>query len=324
MNSSADRYYSGEKMLLYDVDKRPGGRSIEEVEGVVYGHSDNGRPLHLDILRPTDKGDQARLAIVWIHGGGWGGRGVVDTYKQGTYVNYPFALEGYFTVTIEYTLSARAPFPAQIHDCKASIRWLRAHSERYHIDPDRIAVWGRSAGGHLCSLLGTSAEVAELEGEGGWEVQSSRVNAVIDYFGPTDLNTIAGPQNGPKAAHIRHVVGTFLGGSIEENRSVAAVASPIRYITPEAPPFLIIHGEDDLPVRFSQGQSLHEALRKNEVQSNLVRVRNVGHGLLPSKTGVGIEPSLSELYGIIREFLRTRFGEPEGGSSVTLPDSAEI
>ena len=111
---------------------------------------------------------------------------------------------------------------------------------------------------------------------------------------------------------------------IEENRSVAAVASPIRYITPEAPPFLIIHGEDDLPVPFSQGQSLHEALRKNEVQSTLVRVRNVGHGLLPSKTGVGIEPSLSELYGIIRGFLRTRFGEPEGGSSVTLPDSAEI
>ena len=143
--SAADRYYSGEKMLLYDVDKRPGGRSIEEVEGVVYGHSDNGRPLHLNILLPAHKGNRARPAIVWIHGGGW-------------------------------------------------------------------------------------------------EDQSSRVNAVIDYFGPTDLNTIAGPQNGPKEAHIRHVVGMFLGGAIEEKRSLAAVASPISYATPETPPFLIIHG----------------------------------------------------------------------------------
>ena len=231
--SAAEDYFPGGKRLLYDVEERPESRSIEEIEGVVYGRSDAGRPLHADILRPEEEPDKARPAIVWIHGGGWGWRGTADTYKQGKYVNYPFALEGYFTVSIEYTLTTRAPFPAQIHDCKAAIRWLRAHSEEYCIDPGRIAVWGRSAGGHLCSLLGTSTGEGELEGKGGWEDQSSEVNAVIDFFGPSDLNTIAGPHNGHKEAHIRNVVGMFLGGAIEEKRSLAAVASPISYANPE-------------------------------------------------------------------------------------------
>ncbi len=152
-----------------------------------------------------------------------------------------------------------------------------------------------------------------MEGEGGWEDQSSEVNAVIDFFGPSDLTTIAGPHNGHKEAHIRNVVGMFLGGAIEEKRSLAAVASPISYAKPKTPPFLIIHGEDDLPVPFAQGRSLHEALQSNGVPSILVPVRNAGHGLLPSKAGTGIEPPLTELYGIIREFLGTHFGEPEEG-----------
>ena len=209
-------------MLLYDVDPQLRGHPIEEIEGVVYGHSDEGRPLHLNIMRPAAESAQPLPVIIWIHGGGWGWRGVEDTYRQGTYINCPFALQGYFTVTIEYTLSTYAPYPAQIQDCKAAIRWLRAHSHDYNIDPDRIGVWGRSAGGHLCSLLGTSSEVTELEGKGGWPDQPSHVNAVLDYFGPTDLNVIAGPHNGPKEEHIRMVVGRFLGGPIERKRSLAS------------------------------------------------------------------------------------------------------
>jgi acetyl esterase/lipase len=305
MVSAEERYRSGEYRLLYDVPAGTQECPVEEIDNVVYGHSDTGRPLRLNILRPMDTGGEPRPAMIWIHGGGWGWRGIDDTFRQGAYINFPFATEGYFTATIEYTLTTRSPFPAQIHDCKAAVRWLRAHAGQYNVDPGRIGVWGRSAGGHLCSLLGTSGNVDELEGSGGWEDQSSRVNTVVDYFGPTDLTTIAGPHNGEKEEHIRNVVGMFLGGPIEENSARARSASPMTYISPEAAPTLIIHGASDLPVPFSQGQALYRALQEKGVPASLIKVRHAGHGLLPSEDGAVIEPSLAELYVEIRDFLKT-------------------
>lgn len=303
MISSKDRYLAGNRMLLYDVTNEPLERPIEEITRVAYSRSVTGDPLHLNILRPAEPAERPRPVMVWIHGGGWGWRGIDDTYLQGAYVNYPFALEGYFTVAVEYTLSARAPFPAQIHDCKAAIRWLRAHSEEYNIDRDRIAVWGRSAGGHLCALLGTSGEAAELEGNGGWSGFSSQVNAVIDYFGPTDLTALAGTHNGEKEAHVRNLLRLLLGGSIEERLALARTADPMHYIAEGSPPFLIIHGDSDLPVPFSQSEALHKALASRNAPSILVRVSNAGHGLLPDKPDASIDPTLPELHEQIRRFL---------------------
>ena len=290
-------------MFLYDVAEGTRDRAIEEITGVIYAQSDTGDPLRMNILHGAEPTKTPRPAMVWIHGGGWGWRGIKDTYLQGAYVNYPFALEGYFTAAIEYTLSPRAPFPAQIHDCKAAIRWLRAHASQYNIDPDRIGVWGRSAGGHLCNLLGTTGEVKDLEGTGGWGDYPSHVNAVLDYFGPTDLASIAGPHNGDKEAHIRNLLSLFFDGPIEERLSLAQRANPIRYVTPQAAPFLIIHGEQDLPVPISQGKALHEALLAHGVPSTFVRVNNAAHGLLPSPPGSTIDPALPELYAHIRDFL---------------------
>ena len=287
---------------LYDVGPGFADVAIQEIRGIDYARSDLGRKLRLNILRPVEKSSKPRPVIVWVHGGGWGWRGVADTYDQGTHVNYAFAMRGYFTVAIEYTLTSEAPFPAQIHDCKAAIRWLRAHAEEYHIDPEKIGVWGRSAGGHLVSLLGTSAGNPDLEGNGGWPESPSHVNAVLDYFGPTDLNSIAGPHNGEKEAHIRMVVGKFLGGPIEDRRELAELANPIRYVTQDSPPFLIIHGEKDLPVPFFQGEALHRCLASKGIESRLIGVKGAGHGLLPSVEGVPIEPALPELHAIIGDF----------------------
>ena len=109
----------------------------------------------------------------------------------------PFATKGYAVASINYRLSQHAVFPAQIEDCKAAIRWLRANAAKYGLDPDHIGVWGASAGGHLVAMLGTTGGVKEFEGTGGNLDQSSRVQCVVDWFGPSDLPTMAGRHDEP-------------------------------------------------------------------------------------------------------------------------------
>ena len=147
---------------------------------LVYAKVD-GRELKLDVYW-DETAEGTMPLIVCVHGGGWT-EGSKDWCPALRMVK-----SGYVAASINYRLSQHAPFPAQIHDCKAAIRWLRAHAKDYHIDPKRIGVWGGSAGGHLVALLGTTGGNKELEGSvGGNMEQSSRVQAVCDFFGPTDL-----------------------------------------------------------------------------------------------------------------------------------------
>jgi acetyl esterase/lipase len=263
---------------------------IEEIREVVFGRG-GSRLLRLNIARPKQLPKEPMPAIVFIHGGAWRGG------SYGGSQNYPFAAKGYFTVNIEYRLSGEATFPAQIHDCKAAIRWLRANAYKYNIDAERMGVWGSSAGGHLAALLGTSGDVAELEGEGGSEGFSSRVQAVVDLFGPTDFSKMGGRHNNIDSPECQ-----LVGGLLCERAELVSLANPITYVTPDDPPFLIIHGEKDRAVPFNQSELLDKAFRKAGVESTLIKVENGDHGFRPNPPDAPMKPTRQQILRMIMDF----------------------
>lgn len=223
----------------------------------------NDTALTLDLYSPK-KVSGPLPVIVWVHGGGW---------RRGGKRKCPAVAlvpDGFAVASIDYRLSGAAPFPAQIEDCKAAVRWLRANAAKYNLDADRIGVWGMSAGGHLAALLGTSGGVPELEGSGDNMKYSSRVQAVCDVAGPVDL--LALTNLGPKR---RFAIEGLLGGTPEKDK--ATTASPLHYVSKDDPPFLIVHGEGDRVVPVEQSQRLYEELRKAGVNATLKILPNVGH-----------------------------------------------
>ncbi len=201
-------------------------RNLQYVEG---GHERN----RLDLYLP-EKAEGRLPLVVWIHGGAWRGGSKDDVPAL------PLVGKGYAVASINYRLSQHAVFPAQIEDCKAAIRWLRANAAKYHLDPDHIGVWGASAGGHLVALLGTTGGVKDLEGNGANLDQSSRVQCVIDWFGPTELTTMGEQGDKPGSP-----VALLIGGLVQENREKARKASPLTYVSKDSAPFLIMHGDKD-------------------------------------------------------------------------------
>lgn len=227
---------------------------------------EGGERQMLDVYVPTDAKGALPL-VVWIHGGGW---------RRGSKTHcpaLPLVQHGYIVASINYRLSERAKFPAQIEDCKAALRWLRAHAKKYHIDPKRVGVWGDSAGGHLAALLGTSGDVKELEGKEGNSDQSSRVQAVIDWYGPSDFLHLDRALDRPDSP-----VSHLLGGPVEENKDKARQASPVTFVSKDDPPFLIMHGDKDRLVHINQSERLAEALKKAGVKVSFKRIEGAGHG----------------------------------------------
>jgi acetyl esterase/lipase len=239
-----------------------GTQAHRDLEYVPGGHARN----KLDLYLPT-KADHPLPVIVWIHGGAW-----LIGSKEGCPATW-FTTRGFAAASINYRLSQHAIFPAQIEDCKAAIRWLRANAKKYNLDANHIGVWGESAGGHLVALLGTTGDVKELEGKGGNLDQSSRVQCVVDWFGPTDFTKMGGwhdDANSPEAK--------LIGGPVNDKKELAANANPITYVSKDDPPFLIMHGEDDNVVPINQSKLLDEALRKAGVECTFVRIPGNGHG----------------------------------------------
>jgi acetyl esterase/lipase len=178
-------------------------------------------------------------------------------------------------VSVGYRLSGEAIWPAQIYDCKAAIRWLRANAARYKIDERRIGVTGHSAGGHLVALLGTSGDVQELEGENGHPEYSSRVACVVDLCGPSDFPHFL-EQRGSGG---RSSVVKLFGGPPADHPAAARAASPVTWASADDPPFLIFHGTEDRTVPFAQSETLAEALKAAGVDVTFVRMEGAGHGL---------------------------------------------
>jgi acetyl esterase/lipase len=218
----------------------------------------------LDLYLPP-MGEGPFPLLVWIHGGGWQGG---DKRFSANSFQLQALGEGFALASLNYRLSGEATFPAQIHDVKTALRWLRDNRREYRLDTDRVGVWGSSAGGHLVALLGTSGGVASLEGASlGSEGASSRVQAVVDWYGPADLAQMLRDledQGCPTGAAVggESTLGRFLGASPQERPDLAAEASPITYVTPDDPPFLIQHGNRDCTVPLAQGQRLHDRLEE--------------------------------------------------------------
>jgi acetyl esterase/lipase len=224
--------------------------------------------LLLDLYRPEAAGDPLPL-VVWVHGGGW--RGGSKENSQAI----PLSGRGYAVASINYRLTDVATFPAQIEDCRAAIRWLRANASKYNIDPKRVGVWGASAGGHLVALLGTSGDLTRWDTVGGNTDQSARVQAVCDFYGPVKflVDDIPG-----RARSADSPVGRLLGGAVDERKEAAIEASPLTYISNDDPPFLIVHGDQDRTVSIKQSEMFEEVLKKSGVDVTFLTVKNGGHG----------------------------------------------
>ena len=246
----------------------PGVKALKNLE---YGKA-GGRAMLLDLYLP-EKGDKPMPLIIWVHGGAW-----LAGSKDGPSPALRFTASGYAVAQVGYRLSQEARFPAQIYDCKAAVRWLRANAAKNNLDPNKFVAWGASAGGHLVALLGTSGNVPELEGNDNDLKESSRVQAVVDWFGPTDFLHIGDAEsdihhNAPDSPESK-----LIGGPLLENKDKAAKASPITYVSKDAPPFLIMHGDRDRTVPFNQGELLYAALKKVGVDVTFVPMKGAGHG----------------------------------------------
>jgi acetyl esterase/lipase len=244
---------------------------IESAKDLVYAKVGE-RELKLDVFW-NKNAENALPLIVCVHGGAWtsGSKDWCPALRM--------VKNGYVVSSINYRLSQHAPFPAQIHDCKAAIRWLRANAKKYSIDPKRVGVWGASAGGHLVALLGTTAGSKELEGAVGDNLEhSSRVQAVCDFFGPTDLFDFYRDKANRHYNYTTTVVDRLLGGPIAENKELAESANPVNYVTADDSPFLIMHGDKDDLVPMRHSDILDEALKKAGVETKLHVVKGAGHG----------------------------------------------
>ncbi len=249
----------------------------------------NELPQKMDVYYPTSGGPWP--VLIYIHGGSWyqgdkaegaGWRGMNDS--------------GYLVVSLNYRLGDyQTKFPAMIEDVKCAVRYLRAHSAEYNIDPDRFGAIGASAGGHLAALLATTDKSA------GWDVgeypeESSRVQAVIVMSGISDFTSnIPNGLNGS----IYYAFGYLAGSNTPEN----VTASPITYITPDDPPFLILHGDEDGVVPLAQAETLHKTLMEAGVPSTLVVIQGGDHGL-QTLNGDPTVPSQEEYSKMISEFLK--------------------
>ena len=219
---------------------------------VEYGDAGN-RPLLLDLYSPAEV-DAPVPAIVFIHGGAWKG-GRKEDYR---FYAQHFARLGYVVASVQYRLSGEAPFPAAIHDVKAAVRFMRAESGSLGVDPNRLAVAGGSAGGHLSMMIGYSSDIKELDGNSGHPGVSSRVQCVVNFYGPTDMTTDF--VRGISRTH--WAVRDFFGGTLEEQPDRYSAGSPLKYVTSDDPPTLILHGTVDTVVPINQGDLLAKKLQK--------------------------------------------------------------
>jgi acetyl esterase/lipase len=221
---------------------------------------------NLDLFVP--KSDKPLPLVLWVHGGGWSAGS-----KDGGNPALPLLTKGYAIASTNYRLSQHAVFPAQIQDVKSAVRFLRANAKKYNLDADRIGVWGASAGGHLVALLGTTGDDAEFDSDADANKGvSSKVEAVLDFFGPTDLAKLSPP------AAKNNSITALLGGSTGEKKDLAARANPITHVSKSGPPFLIVQGDADPLVPASQSEMLAEALKKAGVECELVILKGASHG----------------------------------------------
>ena len=230
-------------------------------------YSSVGGKMALDIVRPRAGAPHA--AVLCIHGGGFRA-GKRDSYLP---LCIRLAQRGYVAATVTYRLAPRDQFPAQVHDVKAAVRFLRANAAKYGIDPDRIGVTGQSAGGTLALFVGLTGGIPELEGTGPNLDQSSRVSCVANFYGATDFTKSYG-----KSVDAADVLPLFLGGDLEHEPQAHRRASPLNWVNPSAAPVLSLHGTKDRYVEYAQSIWLTDRLRAAGVVAELETLEGADHG----------------------------------------------
>ncbi len=232
----------------------------------------------LDLYLPEKAADKPLPLVVHIHGGGWVGGSKYPCAVA------PMVLRGYAVASVEYRFSQKAIFPAQIQDCQAAIRWLRAHAKEYNLDTEHVGVVGGSAGGHLSALVGTAGGKDAFPKIGGNEEQSDRVQAVCDIFGPADFSTVV--QQAADDKNVKNIFvfntpkdpySSLIGTKLDDKPKADAV-SPVHYVTQDNPPFVILHGTHDTLVPYAQSEEFAAVLKEKGVAVWLQKLPGSGHG----------------------------------------------
>lgn len=239
---------------------------------------DGDEAQKLDLYLPEKTSEKPLPLIVHIHGGGWRGGSKFPCGVSG------MVTKGYAVASIEYRFSQKAIFPAQIQDCQAAIRWLRANSKKYKFDVDKVGVVGGSAGGHLSALVGTSGGKKAFVPIGGNEEQSDKVQCVCDIFGPADFSTVV--QQASDDKNVKNIFefntpkdpySGLIGAKLDDKAKADAV-SPIHYVSADTPPILILHGTHDALVPYAQSVQFEAALKEKGVPVWLQKLPGSGHG----------------------------------------------
>jgi len=263
-------YLSGGQKVFQSVDTQKNMYVHHNIYYVKHG------TIHqtLDLFVPAFAKKPFPL-IIWIHGGSWA---IGD--KSTDCVPCRSFGDKYAIATVNYRFAKEAPFPTQLHDVKAAVRYLRSNAKMYGIDPDRIGVWGSSAGGYLAALLGTTGDVDALNGKLGITNTSNRVKAVVDWSAPTNFSTAekqAPPTNKIRFRGPGSPVYDLMGARMDEKS--LKDASPVSYVTQDDPPFLIMHGTSDDAIPVAQSEELFNALKKAGVPAELKILKGQGHSL---------------------------------------------
>jgi acetyl esterase/lipase len=310
--------------LALDLSGQTGRSSLPEGvrahRDLVYVEGGHERQT-LDLFLPATPNGPVPV-IIWVHGGGWqnGSKENCLALRSG------FLERGYAVASLNYRLSQHAVFPAQIEDCKAAIRWLRAHAGEYGLDPARFGAWGSSAGGHLVALLGTSGDVKAFD-VGAHLDQSSRVQAVCDYFGPTDFIALAKSRDASRPATYLSPESRLIGGFVLDHPDKVTEANPITYVSADDPPFLIVHGDQDPLVPLAQSQLLFEAMKQSGLGVRFHTIRGGAHGG-PGFSSGEVETMVADFFearlkkgNVEREAVATETG---GKQAVSAPTGLKL
>ncbi len=294
-----------------DMPRQSGGIKVMRDIPYITG----GDPAQkLDLYLPEHASDRPLPLVIWIHGGGWEAGS-----KDGCYLQFLVG-QGYAAASIEYRFSQKALFPAQIQDCQAAIRWLRANSKKYNLDAKHFGVGGDSAGGHLAALVGTAGGKKAFAPTGGNENQSDRVQAVVDFYGPADFNTVMSQGRRRQNQRVRlqlqlhgdpysQLIGVNLGADSAKGDAV----SPVHFVSRTTPPFLILHGTVDSLVPFAQNVELLDSLHKAGVEAMLQPFQGSGHG--------GVAFNYPAVHKLIKDFFDKHLRN-ERVTIEALPESA--
>lgn len=291
-------------------------QNIDFYEDIPYG-TGGDHDMFLDLMMPRDRAGKKLPLIIWVHGGGWSIPELTKKYRPTNAVIEACRM-GFAFASVEYRLVTESPFPAPIEDCKCAVRFLRANADELGLNPAHIGIWGESAGGQLAALVGASYMNPKLEGTGGWQNVSSRVQAVCDWYCGGDMTHMGAwkvPEVQAKASELGITLtkmendggqsapgGLFsmmFGRPGEEAPELSMDISPIFYVDREQPSFLLMHGDSDQAVPIEFSYNYYDALVSHGHDVTFVIVPRQGHGFFK---GDG-------LYDIVLGFFRKKLME---------------